>query len=44
MLQMMPEDMAPDYNCQKGENDEWKVADVLGSCRMRFRVEKDLCK
>lgn len=29
LLQMMPEDMAVDYNCQSGEDDEWKVPDVL---------------
>lgn len=29
LLQMMPEDMALDYSRQRGEDDEWKVRDIL---------------
>lgn len=29
LLQMMPDDMALEYSRQRGDNDEWKVADVL---------------
>lgn len=29
LLQMMPEDMALDYSRQRGEDDEWKMPDVI---------------